>query len=186
MTEKTPWDSIEPPLAGDEVAAMLGSLDRMRGTFAWKCWDLDAESMQTTVGVSAMTMGGLLKHLALVEDHKFSQTLGGHVGDDIWRSGDWDSDPDWEWNSASHDAPEQLYALWLGAVERSRAVMRQVLASGGLDQRVSGVTDEEGRSPNLRRWIMDAIEEYSRHTGHADLIREAIDGRVGEDPPQEQ
>lgn len=184
MTEKQPWDEIEPPLAGDEVAALLGSLDRMRGTFAWKCWDLSADALQTTVGTSTMTMGGLLKHLAFVEDHKFSQTLAGQVGDDVWRSGDWDADPDWEWHTAATDEPERLYALWLAAVERSRGVMRQVLPNGGLDQAVSGVTGDDGRSPNLRRWIMDVIEEYARHTGHADLIREAVDGRVGEDPPQ--
>jgi hypothetical protein len=59
-----------------------------------------------------------------------------------------------------------------------------VLASGGLDQPVTGISLDDGSHPNLRRWLMDVIEEYSRHTGHADLLREAIDGRVGEDPPE--
>lgn len=184
MTSIEPWHDIEPPLAGDEAAALLGSLDRMRGTFAWKAWGLDAGQLQTTVGASSMTMGGLLKHLALVEDNKFSQVLGDDVGDPVWREGDWDADPDWEWHSAASDPPERLYALWLGAAERSRAVLREQLADGGLDQLVTGITDDEGNSPNLRRWIVDVIEEYSRHTGHADLLRESIDGRVGEDPPR--
>lgn len=184
MSTTEPWQDIEPPIATDEATALLASLDRMRGTFAWKAWDLDAEALDRTVGASTMTLGGLLKHLALVEDTHFAQPLGDDVGDPVWREGDWDADPDWEWHSAADDDPQRLYALWLAATERSRAVMAQVLPNGGLDQPVTAVTDDEGNHPNLRRWIVDLIEEYSRHTGHADLIREAIDGRVGEDPPR--
>ncbi|HEV8056247.1 MAG TPA: DUF664 domain-containing protein [Nocardioidaceae bacterium] len=77
--------------------------------------------------------------------------------------------------------PEQLYALWDGAVERSRAKLDAALADSGLDQLVH-VSWPEGR-PSLRRLLCDLIEEYGRHTGHADLLREAVDGRVGEDPP---
>lgn len=184
MTTTEPWHGIEPPTATDEATALMASLDRMRGTFAWKAWGLDASQLQTKVGASSMTMAGLLKHLALVEDSHFAQPLGDDVGDPVWREGDWDADPDWEWHSALDDSPERLYSLWLDSTERSRAVMARVLPNGGLDQQVTVVSDDEGNHPNLRRWIVDLIEEYSRHTGHADLIREAIDGRVGEDPPQ--
>lgn len=182
MTTTEPWHDIEPPLATDEATALLASLDRMRGTFAWKAWGLDAEALSATVGASTMTMGGLLKHLALIEDLHFAQPLGDDVGDPVWR--DRDADPDWEWHSAADDPPERLYSLWREATDRSRAVMAQVLPNGGLDQPVTAVADDDGNHPNLRRWIVDLIEEYSRHTGHADLIREAIDGRVGEDPPR--
>jgi hypothetical protein len=78
--------------------------------------------------------------------------------------------------------PEQLYGLWDGAVERSRARLNAALANGGLDQSVH-FTHPDGRHASLRRLVCDLIEEYGRHTGHADLIREAVDGRVGEDPP---
>jgi hypothetical protein len=72
--------------------------------------------------------------------------------------------------------------LWDGAVERSRARLDAALADGGLDQLVY-ISDADGHHPSLRRLLCDLIEEYGRHTGHADLIREAVDGRVGEDPP---
>ena len=75
-----------------------------------------------------------------------------------------------------------LYALWDGAVARTRARLDAALADGGLDQ-AARVAYPDGRRPSLRRLICDLIEEYGRHTGHADLLREAVDGRVGEDPP---
>jgi hypothetical protein len=67
----------EPPVAGDEVTTLLGSLERQRRTFAWKCGGLDAAGQRATPGPSAVTLGGLLKHLAAVEDHQFSVKLHG-------------------------------------------------------------------------------------------------------------
>ena len=67
-------------------------------------------------------------------------------------------------------------------VERSRVRLAAALAEGGLDQPVH-VSDERGRHASLRRLVCDLVEEYGRHTGHADLLREAVDGLVGEDPP---
>jgi Protein of unknown function (DUF664) len=85
--------------------------------------------------------------------------------------------------TGAEDPPEQLYALWREAVERSRSALAEALAEEDLGQLVPGVKDENGESPNLRRWMTDVIEEYARHNGHADLVRESIDGLVGEDPP---
>ena len=174
----------EPPAAGDETATLLGSLERQRATFAWKCGGLDAEQMRTTHAPSAITLGGLLKHLALIEDHYFTHKLLGRDLGPPWNTADWDADPDWEWNSAADDTPEELMTLWTEAVARSRAAVNEVLSEGGLDQlvRSSGWTD--GRVPSVRRILVDLIEEYARHVGHADLIRESIDGLVGEDPPR--
>ena len=90
---------------------------------------------------------------------------------------------EWCWRSAADDTPEELYALWSAAVDRSRAAWRRVLDEGGLDQ-PSAYTTSEGESPNLRRILVDLHDEYARHVGHADLFREAVDGLVGEDPPQ--
>jgi hypothetical protein len=84
--------------------------------------------------------------------------------------------------SAADDTPEELYGLWDGAVERSRARLVAALADGGLDQRVH-ISGPDDVHASLRRLLCDLIEEYGRHTGHADLIREAVDGVVGEDPP---
>src|SRR6185503_20303025 len=74
------------------------------------------------------------------------------------------------------------YALWDNAVERSRKRLDAALADGGLDQLIH-VCAPDGRHASLRRLVFDLVEEYGRHTGHADLLREAVDGLVGEDPP---
>jgi uncharacterized damage-inducible protein DinB len=173
----------EPPLAGDETATLLGSLDRERAIFAWKCGELDAAGLSATLAPSSMTLGGLLKHLALVEDEYFSRRLLGRDLGPPWDTVDWDVDPDWEWNSAAEDSPEQLYALWQDAVARSRSAVAEALADGGLDRLVTGITNSRGESPNLRRILIDLIEEYGRHVGHADLIRESVDGLTGENLP---
>jgi Protein of unknown function (DUF664) len=175
----TPW---EPPLAGTETDALLGALDRQRWTFRWKADDLDAAGLRTTAGASSLTLGGLLKHLAANEDFKFTVKLSGAPMDDAWKDNGWDADNDWEFSSSAEDSPEYLYALYDGAVARARAHTDGALAAGGLDQAVEA-TDADGHHANLRRLLFDMLEEYGRHTGHADLLREAVDGRVGEDPP---
>lgn len=171
----------EPPLAGDESATLLGCLECLRTTFAWKCGGLDAAGMRATAAASSMTLGGLLKHLALVEDDMFSQKLLGRDPAPPWDTVNWDVDPDWEWRTAAEDSPEQLLTLWQDAVARSRSAVAEALAGGGLDQ--LGFTDSDGQSPSLRRIIVDVVEAYARHLGHADLIRESVDGLVGENPP---
>jgi Protein of unknown function (DUF664) len=174
-----PW---EPPFAGSEAEHLVGALDRLRTTFRWKADDLDAAGLRTRIGASALTLGGLLKHLAVQEDYAFTTKLSGEPLGAPWDVADWDDDDDWELTSAADDTPEQLYALWDDAVERSRAGLDAVLANGGVDQLVH-MSGPDGRHASLRRLLCDMIEEYGRHTGHADLLREAVDGRVGEDPP---
>ena len=174
-----PW---EPPFAGTEVEHLTGALNRLRWTFRWKADDLDAAGLRTRVGASTLTIGGLLKHLAAVEDYHFTAKMRGEPMGAPWDATGWDGSNDWEFASAADDTPEQLYALWDGAVERSQARVEAALGEGGLDQPVH-VTDPHGQHANLRRLICDLIEEYGRHTGHADLLREAVDGRTGEDPP---
>jgi hypothetical protein len=172
---------VEPPIAGDEAAAVLGELDRVRSYIAWKCGGLDAAGMRATLGPSTMTLGGLLKHLALVEDAHFAKLLFDRDPPAPWDTVDWDADPDWEWRTAADDAPSELMSLWEGAVARSRAVVTEALTDGGLDH-VGAHVSRTGESPNLRRILLDLIEEYARHVGHADLIRESVDGLTGEDP----
>jgi hypothetical protein len=178
MTNDSPW---EPPFAGSEAEHVVGALDRLRTTFRWKAADLDAAGLQARVGASALTLGGLLKHLASVEDDVFTRRLSGaRIGEPwetIWAGGD-----DWAWTSAAEDSPERLYELWDDAVARSHTRLAAVLAEGGMDQPVD-LTGPDGEHASLRRLLCDLIEEYGRHTGHADLLREAVDGLVGEDPP---
>ncbi|MCG8915813.1 DinB family protein [Actinokineospora sp. PR83] len=180
MTEgDTPW---EPPLAGTESEHLIGALDRLRATFRWKADDLDAAGLRTRVGASSLTIGGLLKHLAVVEDYTFTVKFAGTPIGGPWRPAEWDDEFEWPFTSAARDTPAELYALWDDAVARSRERLAAALADGGLDQRVH-ISGPDGQHATLRRLVCDLIEEYGRHTGHADLLREAVDGRTGEDPP---
>ncbi|MBB2924338.1 DUF664 domain-containing protein [Cellulomonas cellasea] len=181
----------EPSMTAGEVEMLLFALDRSRATFAWKTGGLDADGLNHRLPPSTMTLGGLLKHLALVEDHRTVLDVTGRpsrTGEGLQRLGPpWDTadpeDPEWVWTSAADDSPDELYALWRGAVARSRAAWAATLADGGLDQHTrSPMWDGDG--PNLRRVLVDLHDEYARHVGHADLLREAVDGLVGEDPPQ--
>ncbi|MGA2209421.1 MAG: DUF664 domain-containing protein [Acidimicrobiales bacterium] len=175
----SPW---EPPLAGTEAEHLAGALDRLRLTFRWKADGLDAAGLQQRIGASALTLGGLLKHLARVEDEIFVVKLTGEPIGAPWDSTAWGGEEDPEFASAADDTPEQLYGLWDDAVARSHVRLAAVLAAGGPDQLVH-MADAAGRRASLRRLLCDLIEEYGRHTGHADLLREAVDGRIGEDPP---
>jgi hypothetical protein len=178
MTDR-PW---EPPLAGTEAEHLVGALDRLRTTFRWKADGLDAAGLGTRIGASTLTLGRLLKHLARAEAQLFGPKLDGSPIGEPWDAVDWDGDSEWDFESADRDTPEQLYAIWDDTAARSRRRLDAALADGGLDQLVHLEWPGRGRF-SLRRLVCDMIEEYGRHTGHADLLREAVDGRVGEDPP---
>jgi len=172
----------EAPATGSEVESLVGSLERQRRIFIWKCSGVDAAGMATTTATSSLTLGGLLKHTALVEDEWFGVRLLGRAPAEPWASVDWEARPDWEWRSAADDSPEELTALWEQTVARSRAAVAAAFGDGGLD-RLSAWRRADGTGLSLRRLVIDMIEEYARHAGHADLIREAVDGLVGEEPP---
>ncbi|SFT51408.1 DinB family protein [Arthrobacter sp. ov118] len=179
MTTVDDQGRTEPPIAADETATLLGFLDYQRSTLAWKCAGLDAAALAATAAASTMTLGGLLKHLAYVESEWFSRALHGLHREPPFDAVDWKADPEWEWHSAAHDTPEQLRTLWEDAVDRSRGRVAEALASGGLDQLARGAWPD-GTAPSLRWILCHMIEEYARHNGHADLLREALDGETGE------
>ncbi len=185
MTDDTVLDITihQPSMTAGEIDMLLFALDRSRAQFAWKCGGLDAAGLAKPHPPSAMTLGGLLKHLALVEDRYTAVDLTGQPIGPPWDAVDFDADPDWEWHTAVGDSAEELYGLWRGAVERFGAAMARALADGGLDQ-PSKFKTRSGESPNLRRVLVDLHDEYARHVGHADLLREAVDGLTGEDPPR--
>jgi uncharacterized damage-inducible protein DinB len=181
MTDRTIDDQgrREPPVAAGEAAAALGFLEYQRDTLRWKCADLDSAGLRATTAKSTMTLAGLLKHMALVEDYWFSQRLLGHEPAAEWANVDWDADGDWEWNSALDDEPDELRALWERGCERSEQMVAMALNDGGFD-RLAAVPWPTGDAPNLRWIVLHMIEEYARHNGHADLLREAVDGTTGE------
>jgi hypothetical protein len=176
-----PW---EPPVAGTETEHLLGAITRMRTTFRWKAGHLDAAGLAATLGPSTLTLGGLLLHLAMVEDYMFTTKLRGEELVEPWRSLGHDGTDDWEFTSAGGFAPDELYRLYDDAVERADARIAAALDEGGLDF-VCHVDDGNGHHASLRRLLFDLLEEYGRHTGHADLLRETVDGVTGEDPPDD-
>lgn len=165
----------EPPPSGSEAEVLLGFLDFHRETVLAKCADLDDVGLGTPLPPSTMTLGGLLTHLAFVEDYWLGHVVAGRDPVEPWRSADWEADADWHL-----DVPRaERLALLADAVARSREVTTELLASpdglGTLSQRLRG----EHRV-SLRWVLVHLVEEYARHNGHADLIRESLDGTVGE------
>jgi hypothetical protein len=177
-SQAPPW---EPPLAGTEVEHLVGMLERLRATFRWKTDGLDLDGLRARIDSSALTLGGLLKHLAVVEDDVFAWRIAGERPTARLQAPSGTDIGTWQFSVGDDETAEQVYAIWDNAVERSRARMANIMTSGSLSDR-GALEFEEGR-PSIRRHLCDLIEEYGRHAGHADLIREAIDGRVGEDPP---
>ncbi len=146
MTDFDEQGRPEPPPTGDEAETLIGFLEFQRATLAWKVDRLDAAGLNATTAASTMTLGGLLKHLAYVEDHWCSRTLHGREAQPPWDTVDWKADPDWDWHSAVDDTPEQLLTLWQDAVDRSRALVAEALADGGLGV-VARRTWPDGRAP---------------------------------------
>ena len=170
----------EPPLNEGELATLVGFLEYQRATFRWRVSGVGSEGLRTSVASSSMTLGGMMKHLALVEDHWFSRVLTDGPDRLPWSAIDWTADPDWDWESARDDEAQYLWQLWEDAVEQSRAHVASVIGAGGDGSTGARRSFSDGSAPSLRWILCHMIEEYARHNGHADLLREAIDGVVGE------
>jgi len=179
MTTIDEQGRAEPPVAAGEAATLLGFLDYQRATLEWKCAGLDAAGLSAKTATSALTLGGLLKHMAYVEDSWFSYTLHGQDRQPPWNTVDWKADPDWEFASAAGDSAGELRTRWQDAVVRSRSLVAETLAGGGLDT-LARRAWPDGGAPSLRWILCHMIEEYARHNGHADFLRESVDGSTGE------
>jgi Protein of unknown function (DUF664) len=125
----------------------------------------------------------MLKHLARFEDDMSSEWLHGREQLPPWNAVNWDVDHDWDWRSATGETPEHLYTLWQDALVRSRSMFAEALADGDMERRAE-INRTRDMLPSLRYILINMIEEYARHNGHADLIRESVDGLVGQDPPE--
>jgi hypothetical protein len=165
-----------PPTDADERTTLLAHLDWHRNTLRIKTAGLDAAQLDTPLAPSDMTLGGLLKHLAYVENWWFRSVMAGH-DDEPWASVDWDADADWDWHSARNDNPAQLRDLFDAEVDKSDAV---IASYGSLDAPSSRPNRRTGAPYHLRWIVVHMLEEYARHNGHADLIRQAVDGSVGQ------
>ena len=172
MTERT-----EAAFDASERQMLCEFLDYHRATFEWKVSGLGDEVHHAPIPSSTLTLGGLLKHLALVEDSWFTSRFAGHDEPEPWASAPFDDDPDWDFHSSVDHSLDELLALYRAACDRSRAV---VAAAASLDDRSVAVDRRLGQHFTLRWILLHMIEETARHNGHADLLREAIDGATGE------
>jgi uncharacterized damage-inducible protein DinB len=173
----------EPPMAEGEAATLLGFLDFQRATLEWKCRGLDDDQLRHRQPPSTNSLGGLLRHLASVEDFWFTEVVAGEPVPEPW------AEPipgsghtrDWGWPGAADFSGDELRALWSERVAHSRTVVAGRLAAEGpaaLD-RTHSAWGGQG-FPSLRWVLVHMVEEYARHNGHADVLREAIDGETGE------
>ena len=177
-TETDEHGRPEPPLAGDEWETLTGFLDFHRATFEWKTSGLNQDQLTQTLGPSSMTLAGLIKHLTHVEDQWFREVLWAEDDIEPWASVDWQASPDWDFDTAIHDDPEELVENWQKSVSKARDRAERAHAEHGLDAHRKAKRHGETHNP---RWILPhMIEEYARHNGHVDLIRESIDGLTGE------
>jgi hypothetical protein len=172
-----PWTApevtrIRPPLAADERVMLLGWLEFHRATLLMKCAGLTGEQLATrSVPPSAISLLGLIRHMADVELGWFRRLL---RGEDVPRHYAKEGDPDFDFTGATADTAEADYDLLVAELDRVRA------AFGGVP------LDFEFDEPPYRtgltaRWVLvHMIEEYARHNGHADLLRERVDGAVGD------
>jgi uncharacterized damage-inducible protein DinB len=166
----------EPPESGPETAQLPGYLDYQRATLLAKTADLTREQLAHRLAPSSLTLGGLLYHLALVEETWAVERFAGRPIPDPWADVDWDATPDWEFEAAARMEPDALRRRYEDACQRTRDV---VAATGDLDA-LSAVPLRNGRHFSLRWMLLHLLEETARHNGHADLLREAVDGVVGE------
>lgn len=160
-----------------EAATLLAFLDYQRMTLEWKASRLDDAALAQRLPTSALSLGGILRHLTRVEDYWFSECLGRRETSlPPWDTLEWAA----EWDDHVTYTGDQLRAEWDAAILRSRAVVDARLAESddALDVRYPAW---EGNGSVTMRWVLvHMVEEYARHNGHADLLREAIDGETGE------
>ncbi|WP_370247135.1 DinB family protein [Nocardioides sp.] len=174
-----PVDRPRAPLAGGEAATLLGFLEHHRATLRWKVGGLSTEQLRAAPLPSSLTLVGLLKHLAYVEDWWSGVVLSGRGQAPPFDTAPWDDDPDWELTSARADDPADVLALWESRVAAARDDVDAALAREGLDTPSAIAHPRTGERASLRWILVHLIEEYARHNGHADLLREAIDGTTG-------
>jgi uncharacterized damage-inducible protein DinB len=164
----------EPATTADERTSLEGWLDYHRQTLAWKCEGLSDEQLRTaSAQPSALSLMGLVRHMADVERSWFRRILADEQAGPIFYS---DEDPDGEFHLTEADTWAETYATWQAEIEAAR----RHAAGFDLDDLSKSRHRRTGERFNLRWIYTHMIEEYARHNGHADLIRERIDGATGD------
>ncbi len=169
-------DAPYMPRQGSERDTLIAFLDYHRELLIDKASGLTDEELHTAVAPSSLTLGGLINHMALVEDHWFTREFAGAPQTEPWASAPWDEDWDWEFTSAPQVHTADLFQRYRDAIARSTAIVDAVDDLGALSQR----SHRDGDAWSMRWILIHMIEETARHCGHADFIREALDGSVGD------
>ena len=166
----------EPPTLGGELETLVGFLRWQRETLELKCSDLSPEQLaERSVEPSTMSLLGLVRHMADVERGWFRWFMAGEDVSDRFSSSD---DPDGSWDGAVPD-PEVVAEAW--DAWRTAVAWADQFVADHPDLDLPGKRLDRWRGEMSLRWVMvHMIEEYARHNGHADLLRERIDGRLGQ------
>jgi uncharacterized damage-inducible protein DinB len=163
----------DPPLAADERTMLESWLDYHRATLALKCDGLSSEQLrERAVPPSSLSLLGLVRHMAEVERHWFRRVLAGENVPHRYCS---DADPDADFDRVDQADPGEAFAAWRSECDQAR---RLAAAAPSLD--AAGKRPRDGADVSLRWILVHMIEEYARHNGHADFLRERIDGSVGD------
>jgi uncharacterized damage-inducible protein DinB len=166
-------ERTEPPHEADERATLTGFLEYQRETLAWKCSGLTADQLRhRAVPPSELSLIGLIRHLTDVEQGWFRRVLNGEDIRPVYWGEDRSQDTDF---AVEGTDPDEALRLWHEECARSREI---VAATESLD--VTGIHHRSGTTYSLRWILTHMIEEYARHNGHADLLRERINGKTGE------
>ncbi|GAB3827102.1 DinB family protein [Kribbella italica] len=169
MVFKSPVERVVPSRLADERDTLTQQLDFHRATLLRKLEGLDGEQLRRPMTASGLSLLGVVKHLAETEHGWFLKIYGGLPEPDLFAT---DGEPDAEFRVGPDETADALVGQYVRTCERARAVV----AAGGLDD---VVTTPSGAEANLRAILVHMVQETARHNGHADIIREAIDGATG-------
>jgi uncharacterized damage-inducible protein DinB len=166
-------EHTEPPLDAPEEETLSAFLDYYRALILDKAGGLSHAQLHQTLGPSTLTLGSLVHHLALAEHYWFYETFAGGNPIEPWAGRT--EDEDWELTIAPDLDTNVIFGRYTEACDRSRAIVER---AGSLEE--LGARESWDRECSLRWILIHMIEETARHAGHADLIRESIDGEAGD------
>jgi hypothetical protein len=174
MTTFDVTDRVDPGTSSDEPTMLREWLAYHRGTLAWKCGGLTDEQLRTaSIPPSTLTLLGLLRHLTDVERWWVREVFEGTEDVAGYSS---DEHPDGDFDLITDTPVDEVWARW----RREHAHLDRILQTQPSLDTLSAITTRHGEQPSLRWILLHLIEEYARHNGHADLLREQIDGLTGE------
>lgn len=169
MSDRPPLPEI--PTDADERSTLMAFLTYYRADLLDRCWGLTDEQLRQPLAPSTLTLGRLIAHMALVEYEWFRVRFSGDDMPEPWRSLDFDADRDAEMTMADTATGADLTAGYQTSIADSDSI---IAATASLD--ATSQEERDGARWNMRWILVHMVEEYARHCGHADLIRESIDG----------